>query len=129
LSQKIEDFDLRSFKDLRAKWDRVSDKEREIIKEEILIEKNKITSEDKLRRLESVLSRYDNDFRYSISSAVECLKANQSVQARDWLLKAISCEEGARNVFKEMKELEGRLLKLTKSEFKTFKQEMKDEKA
>ena len=127
LSQKIEDFDLRSFKDLRARWDRVPDKERDIIKEELLIEKNKIISEEKLRRLESVLSRYDNDFRYSISSAVGCLKANQSVQARDWLLKAISCEEGARNVFKEMKELEGRLLKLTKREFKTFKQEMKDE--
>ena len=32
------------------------------------------------------------------------------------------------NIFKEMKDVENRLLKLTKREFRTFKQEMKDEK-
>jgi hypothetical protein len=128
LGQKIEDFDLRSFRDLRARWDKVPEKERDIIKQEILIEKNKIISEEKLRRLESVLSRYDNDFRYSVSSAVECLKSNQPAQARDWLLKAIQCEEGAMNIFKEMNDMENRLIKLTKRELKAFKQEMKDEK-
>ena len=59
---------------------------------------------------------------------MESLRTNQPAQARDWLLKAIKCEEEAVNIFKEMKEIEGRLLKLTKREFRTLKQEMKDEK-
>ena len=128
LGQKIEDFDLRSFNDLRARWGRVPEREKDIVREEINMEKNKIMSEEKLRQFESTLSKYDSDFRYSVSSAVECLRSNQPGQARDWLLKAISFEEGAMNIFKEMKELENRLLRLTKREFNTFKQEMKDEK-
>jgi hypothetical protein len=75
-----------------------------------------------------VLSKYDNNFRLCLSNAVQCLKSNQPSQARDWLFKAIKCEEGAMNIFKEMKELENRLLKLTRREFKTFKKEWKDEK-
>jgi len=42
-------------------------------------------------------------------------------------LKAIKCEEGAMNIFKEMKDIEDKLLKLTKREFKTFKKERRDE--
>jgi len=128
LSQKIQGVDLELFKELRSRWDKVPEKERNIVTEEILIEKNKIISEGKLRQLEGVLSRYDNDFRQCLSSSVESLRANQPAQARDWLLKAIKCEEGAVNIFKEMKVIEGRLLKLTKREFRTLKQEMRDEK-
>lgn len=128
LSQRIEDFDFRSFKELRAKWDEVPEKEREILKEEILLGKNKIVSEEGLRQLESVLFKNDNNFRLCLSNAVQCLRSNQPVQAEDWLLKAINCEKGAMNIFKEMKDIEDKLLKLTKREFKTFKKEWRDEK-
>jgi hypothetical protein len=128
LSERIENFDLKLFRELRARWDRVPDRDKDILKEEILLEKNKIISEEELRKLESVLSKYDNNFRLCLSNAVQCLKSNQPSQARDWLFKAIKCEEGAMNIFKEMKELENRLLKLTRREFKTFKKEWKDEK-
>jgi hypothetical protein len=128
LSQRIEDFDFRSFKELLAKWDKVPEKEREILKEEILLAKNKIVSEEELRKLESVLSQNDSNFRLCLSNAVQCLRSNQPIQAKEWLLKAIRCEEGATNIFKKMKELENRLLKLTRREFKTFKKEWRDEK-
>jgi hypothetical protein len=98
------------------------------LKEEILLEKNKIISEEELRKLESALSQNDSNFRLCLSNAVQCLGSNQPVQARDWLLKAIKCEEGAMNIFKEMKEIEDKLLKLTKREFKTFKKEWRDER-
>ena len=128
LNQRIEDFDFRSFKQLRAKWDEVPEKQREILKEEILLEKNKIISEEKIRQLETVLSKYDNDFRLCLSNSVQRLRSNQPVQAKDWLLKAINCEKGAMNIFKEMKDIEDKLLKLTKREFKTFKKEWRNEK-
>ena len=128
LGQKIEDFDIRSFKELQARWNKVTDKEKDIVREEILLEKNKIVTEKELKEMEASLTRNDNDFRYSLSAAVECLKSNQPAQARDWILKAIRCEEIAMTSFQKIKDIENRLLKLTKREFRTFKQEMKDEK-
>ena len=128
LSQRIEDFDIRYFKEIRARWDKVPDKEKDIVREEILLEKNKIITEKELKEMEASLIRNDNDFRYSLSAAVECLKSNQPQQARDWILKAIRCEEIATTILKKMKDIEDRLFKLTKREFKTLKKEMKDEK-
>lgn len=128
LSQKIEEFDLKTFKNLYSRWDKVPDREKDILKKEIMIEKNKIISEEKLKQLESILSKCDNDFRLCLTNAVQCLRSNQPVQARDWLLKAIKSEEGAMNIFKEMKGIEDQLLKLTKREFKTFKKEWRDER-
>jgi len=128
LGQKIEDFDIRSFKELRDRWDKVPNKEKDIVREEILLEKNKIITEKELKEMEASLIRNDNDFRYSLSAAVECLKSNQPAQARDWILKAIRFEEIETTIFKNMKNIEDRLLKLTKREFKTLKKEMNDEK-
>jgi len=128
LGQKIEDFDIRSFKELRDRWDKVPNKEKDIVREEILLEKNKIVSERNLKEMEDSLIRNDNDFRYCLGMAIDSLKSNQPQQARDWILKVIRCEEIATTIFKNMKDIEGRLLKLTKREFKTLKKEMKDEK-
>lgn len=128
LSERIEQSDTKKLGDLRSRWDKVPDRDKGILKEEMLLEKDKIVSEEELRKLESVLSQNDSNFRLCLSNSVQCLGSNQPVQARDWLLKAIKCEEGSMNVFKEMKELEDQLLKLTKREFKTFKKEWKDER-
>jgi hypothetical protein len=114
LSKKIEALDSGTFKEMRARWDKVPEKERDIIREEIKIEKNKIISEEKLQQLETRVTKYDNDFRRCLSEAVNCLKFNQPGEAREWLLKAIKCEEEAMITFKEMNELENLLLKLTK---------------
>jgi hypothetical protein len=127
LSQKLGEFDLTYFKELRARWDKVPDRGKDIVREEILLEKNKIITEKQLKEMEASLIRNDNDFRFSVSAGVECLRSNQPAQARDWLLKGIKCEEGALTMMKEMKEIENRLLKLTKMEFKTLKKEWKDE--
>jgi hypothetical protein len=128
ISERIENFDLKAFKELGARWDKVPEKERNIVKEEILIEKDKILSEEKLRELESELARYDKDLRYGLNMAVASLRSNQPSQARDWLTKAIKAEEEAINIFEEMKRLEDRLLKLTRMELRTFKKEVKDDK-
>ena len=98
LSQKIEDFDLRSFKDLRARWDKIPEKEKDIIKRRNSDREKQDNLRGEASTIRVCLSRYDNDFRYSVSSAVECLKSNQPAQARDWLLKAIQCEEEAMNL-------------------------------
>jgi len=92
------------------------------------LEKNKIVTERNLKEMEDSLIRNDNDFRYCLGMAIDSLKSNQPQQARDWILKVIRCEEIATTIFKNMKDIEGRLLKLTKREFKTLKKEMKDEK-
>lgn len=128
LSQKIEEFDIRFFKELQTRWNKVPDKEKDIVREEILIEKNKIITDRDLKEMETSLVRSDHDFRYSVSAAVECLKSNQPSQARGWLLKAIKYEEDALSIFKQMREIENRLLKLTEMEFRTLKKEWKDEK-
>jgi hypothetical protein len=127
-SERVESFDLKGFKDLKARRDKVPDKEKSIVKEEILIEKDKILSEEKLREMESEVMRYDKDFRYSLNMAVECLRSNQPNQAREWISKAIRAEEEAVNILKEMKSLEDRLLKLTKMEFRTLRKEGKEER-
>lgn len=128
ISERIENFDLRAFRELRARWDKVPERDRDIVKEEILLEKRKILSEEKLRKLESALVQYDKDFRYSLNMAVASLRANQPGQAREWLLSALKSKEEALKIFQEMKSLEDQLLKLTKLEYKTLKKEAKEEK-
>jgi hypothetical protein len=128
LSRKIESFDLRSFKELKAKVNKFSEKERDMVKKEIQLEKRKILSEEKLKELESALTKYDKDFRYCLKMSTASLSADQSGQARDWLLKAIKHEEEAMKAFKEMKKLEEGLFKLTKIEYKAFKTQEKEGK-
>jgi hypothetical protein len=128
LSQRIERFDLKSFNELKSRWDKVPEKDRNIVKEEILLEKNKILSEEKLRELEKELVKYDQDFRYDLNMAVANLRSNQPGQAREWISKAIKAEEEAMNIFKEMKSMEDKLLRLTKVEFRTLKKEAKEER-
>ena len=128
ISEGIEGFDLKAFKELKTRWDKVPDKEKGIVKEEIQIEKDKILSEEKLREMESEVLRFDKDFRYFLNMAVASLRSNQPNQARDWVLKAIRAEEEAVNILKEMKSLEDRLLKLTKMEFRTLRKEAKEER-
>ena len=128
LSQRIERFDLKSFNELQSRWDRVPEKERNIVKEEILLEKNKILSEEKLRELEAELLKYDQDCRYDLNMAVASLRSNQPGQAREWISKAIRAEEEGMNIFKEMKTMEDRLLMLARMEFRTVKKEAKEEK-
>jgi hypothetical protein len=79
--------------------------------------------------LESALVQYDKDFRYSLNMAVASLRANQPGQAREWLLKALKSKEEALDIFEEMKSLEDQLLKLTKLEYKTLKEEAREERA
>jgi len=129
LSEKIENFDLKSFRDFKARWDKVPEKERDIAKEEILLEKRKILSEETLRKLESALEQYDKDFRYSLNMAVASLRSSQPSQARGWLSRALKSEEEALRSSQEMKGLEDQLLKLTKLEYKTLKKESKEEKS
>jgi hypothetical protein len=81
LSQRIGDFDLTYFKEIRARWNKVPDREKDIVREEILLEKNKIITEKELKEMEASLIRNDNDFRYSLSTAVECLKSNRNVSS------------------------------------------------
>ena len=97
--------------------------EQEFVKEEILQEKRKIVSEERLRQLQSELAKYDQDFRYCLRMAAGALSAGQPVQARDWIQKAINFEQHAADLFAEMKDVEDKLLSLSKKEYKTFKKE------
>jgi len=57
LSQKIEDFDIRSFEELRSRWDRVPNEEKDIVREEVLLEKKKIVTDRELKEMEASLIR------------------------------------------------------------------------
>jgi hypothetical protein len=106
----------------------VPENERDIAREEIILEKNKIVSEEKLRRMESEVIKHDKEFRYYLNMAISGLTSNQPDQTKDMLIKAIRSEEETQYMLEEMKILEDKLLKLTKKEFKTMKAEQKDEK-
>jgi len=126
IGQRIEKFDFGSFKELRARWDKIPDKERKLARDEILIEKRKVLSDEKLLELNAKFSQYDRGFQNALNMSIASLRANQPGQAKDWLLKAIKCEEEAMILFKEMKSLEDMLLKLTKIEFKALDKEAKE---
>ena len=126
LSKKIEKFDLRSFKELNQKMGAVDKKHRDRIKEEIIQEKQKILSEEKLNNLESTIIKYKDEFDYCLKMAASSLYADQSGQARNWLLQAVQNEESAIKDLREMKKVEDRLLKLTKIEIRTMQDEEKE---
>ena len=123
LCRRIENFDLRSFRGLKARLSRLPEKEREFVREEIRQEKDKIVSEDRLRQVQSELTKHDKDFQYCLKMAAATLSAGQPGQARDWIEKAVGCEQRALEIFEEMREVERKLLSLTKKEYKAFKRE------
>jgi hypothetical protein len=123
LARNIERADLRSFEGLKTRLRRLPEKEQELVKEEIRQEKRKIVSEERLRQLQSELQKHDQDFRYCVRMAAGTLSAGQAVQARDWIQRAIGSEQKASDLFAEMKEVEEKLLSLTRKEYKALKKE------
>ena len=102
---------------------RLPEKEREFVRDEIRQEKDKIVSEERLRQVQSEVTKHDKDFQYCLKMAAATLSAGQPGQARDWIEKAVGCEQRALKMFEEMQEIEGKLLSLTKKEYKAFKRE------
>jgi len=123
LCRRIENFDLRSFRGLKSRLSRLPEREKEYVREEIRQEKDKIISEERLRQVHSELTQHDKDFQYCLKMAAATLSAGQPGQARDWIEKAVDCEQRALKMFEEMQEVEGKLLSLTKKEYKAFKRE------
>jgi len=110
--QKIDRFDLESLDELRARWEKIPIGERENARSRLLMEKRKILSDEKLLELENRLLEYEKNSCNSLATAVGSLRSKQPGQARDWLVKAIRCEEEGMIIFREMKSLEDRLMRL-----------------
>jgi len=112
LTDQAENFDIQAYQELR-KESRDNPKPP---KDEIDMEWTKIRVEEKLKRFEQGIWKYDADFRYAINKAIEALRKNDARAAMSWIATAIRHEQEARDTFRRMKHLEKKLIHLTARE-------------
>ena len=123
LDLRLEKFDWKSFRNLKARLDKAPLQERERVKQEILAEKRKLISEERIKEFQKAFEKYDLNFRQCLKSAIDHLKTGLLAQSVDWLERAMKEEEEAMRVVQEMQAMENQLLKLTEIEGRVAKNE------
>lgn len=118
LDQWLKKFDFRQLKELREKYTGASEKGKELVRKEILEQRQKLNIEEEIENIDYEVKKYQEDFRHCLNMAINYLNAAGFEEAKKWLCMAIDCEKRAAGLFKKMKRLEDLLLKLTKIEVK-----------
>ncbi len=118
LDQWLKKFDFRQLKELREKYTGASKKGKELVRKEILEQRQKLNIEEEIENIDYEVKKYQEDFRHYLNMAINYLNATGFEEAKKWLYKAMDCEKGAASLFKKMKRFEDMLLRLTKIEVK-----------
>ena len=118
LDDWLEKFDIGKFKELKEKYNKASKQEKELIRKELLEQREKINIEQKIEALDLEIKKYQENFNYNLNMSVNYLNAGKLEEAKEWLYEAIGCEKKTGSLLKNMQQLENVILKLTRVEVK-----------
>lgn len=121
LSEKIERIDIKQLRELEQKIHRLKGKNQEIARKELKLERAKIRCLEHMRKFEFRAKRYDQNFKYCLSQAINYLRRDNSSDAEHWINEAIKYEEEAEHLFKKIRRWERMVVFLTKKEIKKEK--------
>jgi hypothetical protein len=122
--QRIGFADASQLREQKVRMAKAEGKERELLKKEIAEEEEKLKIEKSILELEERLNQYMNSFKELLSQSVEHLRASPyPFDAEPYLVKARGVLKNIADMLTETKELEKKLINVTKTEKRLLKKE------
>jgi hypothetical protein len=124
LFKRISVFDVNQFEKQKKRMANVDEKERKIIKEEMIGEEEKLKIEKTIFGFEEKLNRYVDSFNKYLGAAIDHLRASPyPYDVKPYLSKARLVLKEISEMLKEIKTLEEKLVSLSVAEEKLLKKE------
>ena len=126
IMEKVGSFDNEFYTSLKAEYDTIQGKEQKRLKKkEIETEEKKQEIEQVVEKIEKLILQYTKQFTKFINYAVQNLRKRNPNESIKCLKESLKIEAKIKDLFEQMKELEGDLKKLTKRNFKFLRKEKK----
>jgi hypothetical protein len=126
IMEKVGSFDNDFLTSLKAEYETVQGKEqKKLKKKEIETEEKKREVEDIIEKIEKLILQYTKQFTQFINYAVQKLRKSNPNESIKCLKDSLKIEAKIKELFEQMKDLEGDLKKLTKKSFRYLKKEKK----
>lgn len=116
INQRLEEWDISSFKKLSETLMRLSSEKQELLKASIETERQSITSNEALATIERSIDQRHQEFVKYLNAAIKEVEANNARQAIAYLSQALKNEEDLRKLLDQFKQVERQLLRLTRGE-------------
>ena len=124
LFKRISVFDVNQFEKQKERMANVDEKERKILKEEMIGEEEKLKIEKAIFGFEEKLNHYVDSFNKNLGLAIDHLKASPyPYDVKPYLSKSRMVLKEISEILKEMKILEEKLVSLSTTEKKLLKKE------
>jgi len=119
-------FDSEFYTTLKAEYETAQGNEQKRLKKkEIESEEKKRKIEEIIEKIEKLILQHTKEFNQCFNYAVQNLRNNNPYEAIKCLKESLKIESKIKDLFKQMKELEGDLKKLTKRGFRFLRKEKK----
>jgi len=126
IMDKIGRFDSEFYTRLKAEYETAQGNEqKKLKKKEIEAEEKKREIEEVIEKIEKQILQHTKEFNQSINYAVQNLRNNNPNEAIRCLKESLKIESKIKDLFEQMKGMEGDLRKLTKRDIKFLKKEKK----
>jgi hypothetical protein len=126
IMEKVGSFDNDFLASLKAEYETAQGKEqKKLKKKEIETEEKKREVEEIVERIEKLILQYTKQFTQLINYAVQNLRKRNPNESIKFLKESLKTEVKIKDLFEQMKDLEGDLKKLTKRNYKFLKKEKK----
>jgi hypothetical protein len=124
LFKRISVYDVNQFENQKKRMANVAEKERKILKEEMIGEEEKLKIEKAIFGFEEKLNHYVDSFNKNLGLAIDHLKASPyPYDVKPYLSNALLVLKEISEILKEMKILEEKLVSLSTREKKLLKKE------
>ena len=126
IMEKVGSFDNDFLTSLKAEYETAQGKEqKKLKKKEIETEEKKREVEEIVERIEKLILQYTKQFTQLINYAVQNLRKRNPNESIKFLKESLKTEVKIKDLFEQMKDLEGDLKKLTKRNYKFLRREKK----
>jgi hypothetical protein len=123
---KLGRFDNEFYTTLKAEYETAQGAEQKRLKKkEIEAEEKKREIEEVIEKVEKIILQHTKEFNQCINYAVQNLRNNNPNEAVKCLKESLRIENKIRDLFEQMKGLEGDLRRLTKRNFRFLRKEKK----
>lgn len=116
INQRLEEWDISSFRKLSETFRRLSPKKQRLLKTAIETERQSITSNEALETIERGIEQRHQEFVKYLNAAIKEVEENNARQAINYLTQALKNEVSLKKLLDQFRRVEKQLLRLTRGE-------------